>query len=72
MLLQALAAKDTDLAAALHAQRDAEAEAASLKSKLSDAKKKAEEWKTKNKSDPTEEVNMLRVSLDSNETEEGN
>jgi E3 ubiquitin-protein ligase BRE1 len=58
----ALAAKDADLAAALHAQRDAEAEAASLKSKLSDAKKKVDDWKNKTRSDPTEEMAMLKVS----------
>lgn len=58
----ALAAKDADLAACLHDKRTIDAEFASLKSKFSDARKRIDERKSKNKSDSTDEVQMLRVS----------
>ena len=60
---KALVAKDSDLSTASHSLHEAEAEVASLKSRVVDAKKKVDEWKNKSRSDPTEEVNMLRVGV---------
>lgn len=61
-LTKAIVAKDETIAATGRAQRDAEAEVASLRVKVVDAKKKVDEWRNKTRSDPTDEMEMLRVS----------
>jgi E3 ubiquitin-protein ligase BRE1 len=56
-----IASKDTELAAALKAQHDAEADLAGAKLRASDMKKKVDEWKNRSASNPNEELQMLRT-----------
>ena len=60
-LQKSLATKDGAVSAAQHAQREAEVEVEKLKVSLAEAKKKAEEWRTKARSNPSDEVEMLMV-----------
>jgi E3 ubiquitin-protein ligase BRE1 len=57
-----LASKDSALVSAGHSQREAEAALEGMQVQLLDAKKKMEEWKEKAHANPTDEIDMLRVS----------
>jgi E3 ubiquitin-protein ligase BRE1 len=57
-----LASKDLALVSASHSQRAAEAALEGMQVQLSDAKKKMEEWREKAHANPTDEIDMLRVS----------
>jgi E3 ubiquitin-protein ligase BRE1 len=62
-LTKTLVAKDSALVEVKHAQREAEAEAASYKAKAADAKKKLDEWRSKGSNKDDDHVEMLRVSF---------
>lgn len=62
-LQKSLAAKDAVVLEAQQSQREAEVEVEKLNVRLAETKKKVEEWRTKARANPTEEVDMLRVSF---------
>lgn len=62
-LQKSLAGKDAAVSTAQHLQREAEVELEKVKVSLAETKKKVEEWRTKARSNPSDEVEMLMVSL---------
>jgi len=62
-LQKSLAAKDATILAVQQSQRDFEVEVEKLNVRLAETKKKVDEWRTKARANPTEEVDMLRVSF---------
>jgi E3 ubiquitin-protein ligase BRE1 len=62
-LQKSLAAKDATILVAQQLQREAEVEVEKLNVRLAETKKKVDEWRIKARANPTEEVDMLRVSF---------
>jgi E3 ubiquitin-protein ligase BRE1 len=65
-LKKKLSEKDDVLLAARKAQRDAEVEVEKLKVDVASQKLEVEEWRKKARSNPTEEVDLLRVTAPNN------
>lgn len=63
-LQKSLQGKDASVSTAQQLQREAEVEVEKLKVSLVEAKKKAEEWRNKARSNPSDEVEMLMVGSD--------
>jgi E3 ubiquitin-protein ligase BRE1 len=60
--------KDAEASAAMHLQREAEAEASGLRSKLADLRVKVDEQRSKTKNDGSDMISLLKVSLHGRET----